>query len=353
MPSFWEIALSDEHDNSARVKARSEPRGSTIPRWVPRADMRFEPVQDRYGWRLALVFGNHAPGGICPYYVGDLCHHCDIGAGEGATFDHATNRQRMAWFADFYRSRLESVSHLVLYNSGSVLNPREMPPDLLDELLAIARSLPAARVVSLDSRESYIRPEILRRILAAGGERLTLRPILGIESFDDRIRNDILRKAMPRTGITRVFRELGSLAAEYAEDRIGLDVNIVIGAPGTNPETAVSDAAQTALFALQTGAENGVNVDLNLHPYYIGARGLARFPGHGRCSIKTTAEAAAQIAQLVRSMRARSSVFIGWQDEGHDCEQNERSLELARARAAFDRFNQTNEPGVLTESWLT
>ena len=46
---------------------------------------------------------------------------------------------------------------------------------------------------------------------------------------------------MPRTGITRVFRELGSLAAEYAEDRIGLDVNIVIGQlPGTTPETAVS-----------------------------------------------------------------------------------------------------------------
>jgi hypothetical protein len=315
--------------------------------------MRFEPVRDRYGWRLALVFGNHAPGGICPYYVGELCYHCDIGAGEGAAFDTAANHRRLVWFRDYYRSHLDSVRHLVLYNSGSVLNPREMPPELLDEILTFARSLPAVRIVSLDSREAYIRPEPLKRILRVAGERLTTRPILGIESSDDRIRNEILRKAMPRAAITRVFHDLGTLAAEYEEDRIGLDVNIVIGGPGTTLETAVEDACETARFALRTGAECGVKVDLNLHQYYIGARGLARFPDQRRCSIATIADAASQIAQLIRSMGVASHIFIGWQDEGHDREQRERDIELERARAAFDRFNQTNEPGVFAESWLT
>jgi hypothetical protein len=337
MSSFWEIALSDEHDDGC----------------APRDEMRFEPVRDRYGWRLALVFGNHAPGGVCPYYAGDLCDHCDIGAGEGAAFDHTMNRLRIAWFADHYRSRLDSISHLVLYNSGSVLNPREMPPDLLEEIVTFARSLPEVRIISLDSREAYIRPETLRRILAVTGESITVRPILGLESWADRIRNDILRKAMPLAAIIRVFRDLGMLAAEYGADRIGLDVNIVIGGPGTIADTAVADAAETALFSLRAGAGHGVRVDLNLHPYYIGARGRGRFPDQRRCSIATALAAASVIAGTVQSERAQSAVFIGWQDEGHDSARGERSLELKRARADLDRFNQTNDPRVLLESQLT
>ncbi len=319
----------------------------------PPEALRFEPVRDRYGPRLALVFGNHARDGMCPYYLGSRCLHCDIGAGEGAAFDLEANRGRLAWFAGYYRAILGSVSHLVIYNSGSVLNPGEMPPDFLGEIAAFARSLPAVRVLSLDSREAFIQRESLRPILDVAGAQITVRPVLGVESSDDRIRNEVLRKVMPREKIIRVFRDLGELSAEYGPDRIGVDVNVVIGSPGTTSETAVSDAADTALFALRAGSEHGVRVDLNLHPYYSGQRGREFFPDHGRCSVATTVTAASAIAELVRSAGAQTNVFIGWQDEGHDCEQNERSLELKRAMAAFDRFNQTNNPRVLLESGLT
>ena len=303
-------------------------------------------MRDRHGWRLALVFGNHAPGGFCPYYTDERCFHCDIGAGEGAAFDLATNRQRLAWFQEYYRPHLASISHLVLYNSGSVLNPREMPPEMLDEIVAFARSLPAVRVISLDSREPYIRPDTLKRILSLAGPGCSIRPILGIESADDRIRNEVLRKGMPRHAIDRVFRDLSRLAAEFGPARIGLDVNIVIAGPGTTRETAVDDAVLTARYVLIAGADHGVNVDLNLHPYYPGSRGYARFPDHPRCSPATTARAAAKIAELVRSMAADCCLFIGWNDEGHDRERQQRHVEIEQARAAFDRFNQTNESRV-------
>ena len=78
------------------------------------------------------------------------------------------------------------------------------------------------------------------------------------------------------------------------QDRIGLDVNIVIAGPGTHRETAVDDAVMTARFALMSGAEHGVKVDLNLHPYYPGSRGSARFPDHPRCSLATTVRAVTQ-----------------------------------------------------------
>jgi len=353
MFSFWKTTLfGDQDDGLTLPVSATEPLGSTLASAVPRQETLFEPVRDRYGWRLALVFGNHFPGGICPYLIGEHCHHCDIGAGEGAAFDLATNRARLNWFREHYQPHLDSIGHVVLYNSGSVLNPREMPPEMLDEILGALRTLPAVRVVSPDSRESYIKPQILRRIISVLGERFTVRPILGVESADDRIRNEILHKAMPRDAIIRVFRDLSIIAAEEGADRIGLDVNILIAGPGTTTETAVDDAARTAEFALAAGARFGVAVDLNLHPYYVGSRSSSQFPEHRRCSIDTAAGAATKIAQIVQSMGVCAGIFVGWQDEAHDVEQEQRLHELDRARSVFDRFNQTNDPAVFKESWL-
>ena len=350
--SSWKTTLFRDRDDALILPgSAAEPLRRTLASAAPRPETLFAPVRDRYGWRLALVFGNHFPGGICPYLIGEHCHHCDIGAGEGAAFDLATNHARLNWFREHYQQHLDSIGHVVLYNSGSVLNPREMPPDMLDEILGAIRTLRAVRVVSLDSREAYIKPQILRRIISALGEGLTVRPILGIESADDRIRNEILRKAMPRAAIMRVFRDLSTVAAEEGADRIGLDVNILIAGPGTTSETAVDDAARTAEFALDAGARSGVAVDLNLHPYYVGSRGSSQFPDHRRCTIEIAARAATRIAQIVQSMGVATSIFVGWQDEAHDLEQETRSHELNRARAAFDRFNQTNDPAVFTEGW--
>ena len=340
--------MSDNRDDGQTPRYDfGEISTSEIACAVPRAESRFEPVRDRYGLRLALVFGNHAPGGLCPFYAAERCFHCDIGAGEGLAFDHGANLERLAWFRGHYQPYLASISHLVLYNSGSVLNPREMPPELLVEIIRFARSLPAVRVISLDSREAFIKSDTLRRILSILGDGLILRPILGIESADDRIRNEFLQKAMPRAAIARVFRDMGTLAAEFGRTRIGVDVNIVIAPPGTTGETAVADAVMTAQYALTSGAEHGLTVDLNLHPYYVGSRGSAHFPGQPRCPLATTACAASKIVELVRSLAADSSIFIGWHDEGHDREGEQRTGEMKIARAAFDRFNHTNDLGAL------
>lgn len=348
MLSFWETALFSERDDGLKLASpHSEAVTPANPRAVPRAESLFEPVRDRYGWRLALVFGNHAPGGYCPYYTGDLCYHCDIGAGEGMAFDLTTNRDRLAWLEAYYKCYLTSLNHLVLYNSGSILNPRELPPEMLDEIIAFANSLPALTTISLDSREAFIKLTALRRLVLNARTEIAIRPILGIESADDGIRNTVLRKNMSRKAIDRAYQELAQLAIEFGQDRIGLDVNIVIAGPGTNADTAIDDALQSARFALTTGAAHGIRVDLNLHPYYPGARGLAQFPNHPRCSVATTVEATRRITALVRATAVDTALFIGWNDEGHDVERRQRRIEMEQVSAAFDSFNQTNDSAVL------
>ncbi len=220
---------------------------------------------------------------------------------------------------------------------------------MLDEILGFARSLAAVRIVSVDSREAYIRTESLVRMVSVLGRGIMLRPILGIETADDRLRNDVLQKAMPRVAIERVYGDLSALGFELGPGRIGLDVNIVIAGPGTSAGTAVEDAAATAQYALASGVRQRINVDLNPHPYYRGDRGASRFPDYPRCSLGTAVRAVSAIAALVRLMAADNLLYIGSQDEGHDQERRERDRDLACGRAAFDRFNQTNDPDELND----
>ena len=276
------------------------------------------PARDRYGVRLALVFGNHAPGGQCPHYAAGKCRHCDIGAGEGAAFTPELNRRRLAWFQEHYREVLPAAAHLVLYNSGSFLNPEEMPAEVLDEILVWARSLPALRVVSVETRENAVTVLSLRRVADALGPNRMARVILGLETSDDHRREELLAKQMPRAAVRRAVEAIASAAADLGTERIGLTFNILVGGPGTASQTAVDDALTTANFALETGRAANLSVDLNLHPYYRGVRGRSHFPAHPRCASQTVALVAAALARMTARAVPPTAIFIGTDDEGLD-----------------------------------
>jgi hypothetical protein len=300
---------------------------------IPDPRLLFEAVRDSYGLRLALVFGNEAPSGVCPFY-GKQCYHCDIGAGEGVRFDPSLNRERLDWFRRHYAALLPRVAHLVVYNSGSVLNPRELSDSSLQTILAFAASLPECRVISLDSREGFITTARLDFVLGHLRPGQQLRPILGLETQDENARLEVLRKKMARSAIEAVFRALGRHAG-----RIGLDVNIVFAPPPFQGPAARAEAVATANFALELSQPRQIPVDFNLHPYYPSQIGRQRFPDHPRADLDAALETARTIRALTARIGMESRVFIGWQDEGHDQEPSLRSAELTRRRQAFDHFN--------------
>lgn len=313
---------------------------------IPRPESLFKPVQDRRGLRLAIVLGNEAPDGVCPFAKTHNCHHCDIGLGEGLRFDAAMNLSRLRWLQEHYASVWPRLNHLVVYNSGSVLNPLELTPAVLTAVLDFARSLPELRLVSLESRESFVSPGVIRRVAATlGGER-ELRIILGIESANDTVRNKVLRKNMSRAGIERAVRSMATVRQTALASRDnaialpGVAMNVIIGCPGTSAATCVIDAVQTALCSVTLAERYSIPVDLNLHPYYPSKRGTARFANHSRPSVESTLEAVSAVAQSVAD---RAVIFIGLEDEGHDQNPSGRADYFARIVQATDYFNQTGQ----------
>lgn len=319
---------------------------------IARTESLFKTVQDRRGLRLAIVLGNEAPHGICPYAMRDNCHHCDIGLGEGVCFDAAKNLSRFGWLQNYYASVWPRLNHLVVYSSGSVLNPLELTPAVLTAVLDFARSLPKLRLVSLESRESFVRPSVISRVAATlGGER-ELRIIIGLESADDTVRNQVLRKNMSRAGIERAVRNIATVrqTALASHDNAialpGVAMNVIIGCPGTSAATSVMDAVQTAIYSVTLAETYSIPVDLNLHPYYPSKRGTARFANHSRPSVESTLEAVSSIAQSVGD---RAVIFIGLEDEGHDQNPSGRAEYFARIVQATDYFNRTGQSDIFRQ----
>jgi uncharacterized Fe-S cluster-containing MiaB family protein len=273
-------------------------------------------VNDSYGKRLALVFGNHAPRGECPFVTANRCFHCDIGLGEGIAFDGDLNLRRLDWFDHHYRDQWNEIAHLVIYNSGSTLNPVEFPFEVLHRILDKARLRHALKIVSLDTRESFVTVDRLLKIAERLRDDQQVRVIIGLESADDAIRNGRLKKAMPTERVQRAFDDVATAAA-LSSGRIGIDINVLVGGPGTTPQSAVTDAVSTVRFVL---TNTRVSVDFNIHPYYRSTRGIAQFPDHPACS-ESVLRAAVEAIERECATRGRGSrVFIGLYDEGHNTE---------------------------------
>ena len=302
---------------------------------IPAEALLFEPVEDSYGTRLALVFGSEARGGRCPFYERQ-CYHCDIGAGEGAQFDTAVNCQRLDFFRQHYAPVLSRVAHLVIYNSGSVLNQREFSSSTLRSILEWSATLPQCRVVSLDSREAFVTKAALDTVLQHLRPDQKPRPILGLETQDDRVRLELLNKSMTRDTVEKAFQIVGQYRG-----RVGLDINIVFGLPPFQGAPAVVEAGATARFALKLAARYDVPLDFNLHPYYPSRLSRKHFPDHPRADLAAAQDAVAHIQEVIRQSGRRSSLFVGLHDEAHDQEPPARQADLARYRQWFRRWNAT------------
>ena len=298
---------------------------------IPDEHILFQPVRDHHGLRLALVFGNHAADGLCPYARAGRCHHCDIGFGEGVQFDTDMNIRRLEWLQQYYEQYWSQVAHLLIYNSGSTLNPRELAPAVCERIVSFARSLPKLRLLSMDSREVFIRTEYIRTLALALGAGKKLGVILGIESADDRIRNGFLNKKMSARAIAqaalrfhRVWSDVNMQQRAAMADPVLL-INLVIGAPGTTKNTMLSDAMGTAQYAMDIAREYHLPLEINVHPYYPSKHSLQYFPNHPRASAESVI---AVMTELNKYQSDDVHFFVGLQDEGHDQQPGQRKKEL-------------------------
>lgn len=294
----------------------------------------FEPVQDVYGSRLAIVFGNEFADGKCPFYLAKQCNHCDIGAGEGWQFDTVSNKSRLEFFKTHYGNDIKDIEHLIIYNSGSVLNRKEISLETLDIILGFVSELKKCKIISFDSREQFITKENLDYIISKLRNDQQVRVVLGVESQDDKVRMINLNKNMSKESIEKAFRIL-----EEYHGKVGMDFNILFQPPEYVGEKAIDESVKTLKYGLQLSKWYNVPVDFNFHPYYPSRKSSLLYPNHPRAKFEDAKKALEEMSLEISLSKLRSNIFIGWQDEGHDIEQKVRRQELIKQIRLFNKFN--------------
>lgn len=150
----------------------------------------------------------------------------------------------------FVRAGLDSIDvpldELYVSPSGSLLDPREVPPSARRRILDLVASFPVERF-SFETRPETLTPQAAAEIAAAlPGKRVAAG--LGLESADPWVRHFCINKHNATTDFRRAMSVLKSHG-------IGIYVNVGLGHAFLTPQEAIDDARASIEWSLGTGAD--------------------------------------------------------------------------------------------------
>lgn len=207
---------------------------------------------------------------------------------------------------------LESIEKVIVSNNGSVLDQQTFSSTALMYLLAqLNLKLPNLSVLSIETRPEFVELaelEFMARAIAEGQTSTQLEIAIGIEAFDEHIRNDVYNK-----GVT--LKTIDQLAGNMAQYGFRLKCYFMQKpVQDMSDEDAVRDIHKAINYLDQLVNRHGLCVNMHLNPTYV-AKGtvLEKYFNEGRYApprLKDVAEAAAY------GEGKRITIYLGLSDEG-------------------------------------
>ena len=151
---------------------------------------------------------------------------------------------------DHVASQRNEARWVKLYTSGSMLDPGEVPPPVLE---AVVDAFGDADMLTVESRSEHVS----RRRLEVLGDPSRKEVAIGLESACDRVLADSIHKGM-------TLKEFQRAAGLVKDAGARLRVYILLKPPFLTEAEAIDDAVGTALLAAEAGADvvslNPVNI---------------------------------------------------------------------------------------------
>lgn len=210
------------------------------------SDTRFAPALGRPVSRLIQLL----PGQGCVPWLqtrGECCVFCRLPAGTREVVlgkGHEGHFDRWSVSSDDYVEMIdtamagdESVETVTVFNGGSFLTDREIPPEARSHLYRRFAAHHCAQELMVETRPEFVRERTLDEAEdLIGGKTLML--AIGLESFDDHVRNEILKKYIGRQSFLSAIERLQCRGFRSF-------VYTFLGAPGLSERAAYDDVVRT------------------------------------------------------------------------------------------------------------
>ncbi|MFA5987234.1 MAG: hypothetical protein WC797_01105 [Candidatus Paceibacterota bacterium] len=244
-----------------------------------------------------------------------------------------------------------TINKLVISNNGSVLDRETFSPDALRYFLERALDqFPALSAISIESRPEYVELDdlsLISDILKSKKDRqVSLEIAIGLEAFDDHIRNDVLKK-----GLNKIA--LAALAKNLARHGFKLKAYVMQKpVPGMSDRDALIDVIDCARYLTDLMLQNpGLTVNMHLNPTYAtNGTDLGRAFLAGQYKPPKVFDVARAV---LATEQMPITIFVGTSDEGLAIRggaflgPDENNL-----RSAFETFNSTHDFSIM-RSMLT
>ncbi len=216
------------------------------------------PLEERTNYRIERVNG----GFLCDlWFLTTGCLHDAAGGcvmcnyGRGSPTARPEEERILSELARIVRELPWRFEDFLLTSSGSILDPREVSPEMREGLLPILAQVRARRFV-VETRADTVTDDGLLFLTRAMPAAETYVEI-GLESSSDWVLNYCLNKG----STFAVFRD----AVRKAHARqIRVTANVGLGIPFLSERAAIQEAVRTTRDALQAGADSVI-----LFPYHV------------------------------------------------------------------------------------
>lgn len=209
--------------------------------------------------------------------------------------------------------KLDKITKVIVSNNGSVLDQKTFSTmSLMYLLVKLNRHLPNMRVLTIESRPEYVEEaelEMLARAMAEGDEHPQLELAIGMEAFDDHIRNEVFMKGLELAKLEKLVKMM---------NRHGFRLKVYMmqkPVPGMTNDAAIDDIHRAIEYFAQLKKQySRVEFNLHVNPTYVATGTMLEDAFHrGEYAPPILTDVAKAV---LFSEDVPVSVYIGLDDEG-------------------------------------
>ena len=235
---------------------------------------------------------------------------------------------------------LRGVKKLDFPTAGSFYNDDEMSPESREYLFKEAAKLPEVKHVQVETRVDYLTLEKVVESQKQLRSDQKLELAIGLESANDKIRNNVLHKGLSRAGYEH-FADI------CQETRSRMRSYILVGSPTLTESEVMEDAVETARYVYEVANARGVEACLALKPMFIpkGTEIEKQFED-GKYKLPTLWSVIESIKRITKLKQYQpNSIWVGMYDENlssdrftHNCGKCDKKV-----AEAIIRYNGTQD----------
>lgn len=220
------------------------------------SENRFAPALGRSVRRQVML----VPGQGCVPWLrtkGECCTFCRLPAGTRLAVMGPGHEDHFdGWDVSVpdYREMIDTcfaqsdrADAIAVFNGGSFLTDREIPKEAREHVYRSFADHPTATDLMVESRPEFVQPDLIDEAQALIGDK-TLTVAIGLESMDDRIRNQVLKKFIGRRSFTAALERLQVRGLRSF-------VYVFLGAPGLSERESYEDALRSVRQLADMGVD--------------------------------------------------------------------------------------------------